>query len=502
LERSRSQGQVLLEGGVQERKEFDRAYATKAMLLFAGVAVTVLYVESMLTPALPSIAKEFNITSAQATLILSLYLVSGTALNPIIGKLGDMYGKKRMLMVILPIYAVMVSVTGFSPNYTFLVASRTVQGVGEGIFPLAMSMIREEFPREMIPKAQGLISAMFGIGAMVGIPVGALISNDFGWRTTYHTAIPVVVILTVLVFYYIRESRYRSRSGVKLDYIGSVVLGSSIAMIVLALSEGSAWGWRSHAILGLIGGGAFLLVALPFLESKIEEPILDLKLLLQRNVLVANFAILFANLGLFLAFQSIIFRLELPPPTGYGFDILTAGLYLVAILVGMFVTTIVSSTQISKIGAKPLMTLGSVLGFAGFLLLSTAKTPDELLYFSPVMACGLGLLFVSSQNTLVLSVDPRKMGLATSMNTVFRSLGSSLGSPIAGTLISTFTTWVLIGYSKGTPVFFSEASVAAFQYGFYIAAACFLAVLGCVFYAQEVLGKNAKAGPREMAAVG
>ncbi len=208
-------------------------------------------------------------------------------------------------------------------------------------------------------------------------------------------------------------------------------------------------------------------------------------------MLDSNLIILFSNLGLFLAFQAIIFQLELPPPTGYAFDILLAGLYLIPVTFTLFVTAIVVSVAISRVGTKPFMILGSLLGAVGFLLLSTASSSAQILYFEPVMASGLGCLFVSSQKLLVLSVEPRKMGLATSMNTVFRSMGSSLGSPIAGTLITTFTSWVLLGYYHGTPIFFSEASDAAFRYAFYLAAASFLLVLFTVFFAREFLGRRA-----------
>ena len=202
-------------------------------------------------------------------------------------------------------------------------------------------------------------------------------------------------------------------------------------------------------------------------------------------------AILFANLGLFLAFQSIIFQLELPPPTGYSYSILAGGLFLVPVLAVVFLTSIVMSTQISKIGAKPVLLAGTVMGTLGFLLLFAANTPSQILLATPVMSFGLGCLFVSSQNLLVLTVDPRKMGLATSMNTVFRSFGSSLGAPISGSLTSTFTVWALHGYADGTPIFFSEAAKAAFRYGFLISAISFLAVFFVAIFAQEVLGKKA-----------
>ena len=137
-----------------EEQIYDRKYANFVMILLAMIIVAVMYVEGMLTPSLPSIAEGFHITVDQVSLVLSTYLITGVALSPIVGKLADIYGKKKMMSIVMLIYASAVAVTGFSPNFTFMVASRAVQGIGLTIMPLGMSLIREEFPKDMVPKAQ------------------------------------------------------------------------------------------------------------------------------------------------------------------------------------------------------------------------------------------------------------------------------------------------------------------------------------------------------------
>ena len=156
----------------KSKEEFDSKYALRVMLILAGLVLIVMYIEGMLTPSLPAIEKEFNISVAQASLLLSTYLIGGVALTPVIGKLGDLYGKKKMLTIVLVIYSISVSVTGFSPTYDFMIAARTVQGIGLAIMPLGMSLVREEFPREIVPRAQALISAMFGVGFAISLPLG------------------------------------------------------------------------------------------------------------------------------------------------------------------------------------------------------------------------------------------------------------------------------------------------------------------------------------------
>lgn len=470
-------------------QEFDTGYANRTLLLFGGFAVFVMYVESMLTPSLPSIASEFNVSASQVSLVLSMYMVSGVALNPIVGKLGDIYGKKRMFTYVLIFYASAVTVTGFSPTFSFLIVSRTIQGIGLTMFPLAMSLVREEFPRKMIPRAQGILSGMFGAGFAIGLPLGAYLSNDYGWRTTYHTALPFAILFAILISTRVRESRYR-RPDAKLDYPGSILLALSLASIVLGLSLGPNWGWTSYPILSLLGIGVVLLIPLVVWERKAPEPVLNMKLLRQRNVLNANLVVLIAGLGMFLAFQTIVYRLELPPPVGSGFDILSTGLALAPIALIMFVVAPIGGVIISRTGVKPLSVAGSIIGSVGFLLAAMTPSTQSIIVPMIIFAAGIATLMVSTANLLVLTVDPREMGLATSLNTVFRTLGSSLGAPIAGSLISTFTTWILVGYINGVPSFYSAPSALSFQYSFYIAAILFLVAGFLSLTASEVLGNR------------
>ncbi|EQD27594.1 major facilitator transporter, partial [mine drainage metagenome] len=272
-------------------ENFDRRYANRVMLLLGGIVMVVLYVEGMLTPSLPTIQSDFGVDTAQVTLVISAYAVSGVALSPVVGKLGDIYGKRKILIGTMLAYAAAVSVTGFSPNFTFMVASRTIQGVGLTILPLGMSLVREEFPRELVPRAQGLLSALFGVGFAISLPVGSWVSQDYGWRTTYHTAIPVVVGLAIAVLVLVRESEYR-RPDTKVDYVGAGLLGGALAGIVVALSQGQVWGWSSPLTLGFLGVGLALFAPFAIWERRWtrrrREPVVDMVLLRERNVAVTN----------------------------------------------------------------------------------------------------------------------------------------------------------------------------------------------------------------------
>jgi len=470
---------------------FDRAYANRVMILLAGIVVVVLYIEGMLTPSLYVIQSDFHVDTAQVTLILSAYAAAGVALSPVIGKLGDIYGKRKVLASVMLAYAAAVSVTGFSPTFGFMIAARTVQGVGLTILPLGMALVREEFPRELVPRAQGLLSAMFGVGFVVSLPLGSFVSQNYGWRATYHTAIPFVVLLAILVVLFVRESPYR-RPNVKVDYVGAALLGGGLAGVVTALSQGQAWGWTSLPTLAALTLGIVLFVPFALYEARWKrmgrEPIVDQKLLGERNVAVTNIVLTVAGMGMYLALFSLIYQYENPLISG-GYNgafptinILTAGLYIVPLALAMIVVSALASVTVSRTGVKPLAISGGLITSLGFYLVSVASSLDQALLFEMVIGAGMALLNASVINLLVLTVDPKDMGQATAMNNVFRNVGASVGAPIAGSLLATYV--VTTGPFAGVPAHI------AFQYAFWIAAGVTLVGGLIVAFGQEVLGPS------------
>ncbi len=476
---------------VKTMETFDRAYANRVMVLLAAIVVVVLYIEGMLTPSLPTIQSDFHVDSAQVSLIISAYAAAGVALSPVVGKLADIYGKRKVLASVMLGYAAAVSVTGFSPTFGFMVAARTIQGIGLTIMPVGMALVREEFPRELVPRAQGLLSAMFGVGFVVSLPLGSFVSQNYGWRATYHSAIPFVVLLAILVILFVRESPYR-RPNTRVDYVGAGLLGGALAGIVIALAQGQVWGWTSVSTLGLLAAGLAMFVPFALYESwwkaRGREAIVDGRLLRERNVAVTNAVLTVAGLGMYLALFSLIYQFEYPHASG-GYNgafpqlnILSAGLDIVPLALAMIVLSTVASFVVTRTGVKPLAIAGGVITAFGFLLVSVATTLVQALVFETVIGAGMALLNASVINLLVLTVDPKDMGQATAMNNVFRNIGGSVGAPIAGSLLAT--------YLLTSGPFAGVAAHIAFQYAFWIAAGVTLAGGLLVFFAQEVLGPS------------
>jgi MFS family permease len=470
---------------------FDRRYANRVMFVLMGIVMIVLYIEGMLTPSLYTIQRDFNLDPAQASLIISVYAISGVALSPVVGKLGDIYGKRKVMIAVMLCYAASVSVTGFSPTFGFMIAARTVQGIGLTILPLGMSLVREEFPRELVPGAQALLSAMFGIGFAISLPLGSFVSQNYGWRDTYHSAIPVVVLLAILVVLVIRESTYR-RPMVKVDYVGAAFLGGGLAGIVTALAQGESWGWTSPLTLGFGAVGVALFVPFALYEvwwkRQGREPIVDRKLLAQRNVAVTNIVLTVVGLGMYLALFTLIYQFENPVVSGGYNDafpklnILNAGLDIIPLALAMTLVAVLTSVVVNRTGVKPLALAGSAVMAVGFYLVSVSTSLNQALLSEVVVGAGIALLTSSIINLLVLSVDPKDMGQATALNNVFRNVGGSVGAPIAGSLLATY---VLTSNRFGPipiPAHF------AFQLAFWIAAGITLAGGVAILFGEEVVG--------------
>ncbi|MGH9927243.1 MAG: MFS transporter, partial [Nitrososphaeraceae archaeon] len=177
--------------------------AWKLLVILSSIATMVMYVETMLIPAIPDLINDFNVSYGTSSWILTTYLISGAVATPIVGKLSDVYGKKKVLLLVMLIYAIGVSFAGFASNFYTLLLVRAIQGIGMGMFPIAFGIIRDQFPREKISIGQGIISSMFAAGAAVGLSAGALIVENFGWQATFFTIIPIVILLLITIWRFV-----------------------------------------------------------------------------------------------------------------------------------------------------------------------------------------------------------------------------------------------------------------------------------------------------------
>jgi MFS family permease len=441
-------------------RPFDPKYATTVLGILAAMALMVTYVETMVLPAISNFESFFGVYNlGTIAWILSAYLLVGVVVVPIFGKLGDLYGKKRILLIAMGIYAVAVSVAGFTPNLGaafgvtranqiyLLIGVRAVQGIGMGMFPLGFAMLPEVFPPARVGQAQGIISGMFAGGAALGLVGGGWIAENYGWQLTYHTVIPVAILVLILAAVFIRESPlYPNR---KLDIPGVTSLGVGLTFLMLGITEGQYWGWLAFSG-GSIGGvpfgvPEFFILALlafaffVFWERRTPSPVVSFEALRERNIWVANLNGVLVGMTMFLLFTVLIILGEYPSP-GFGLSELNAGLLFIPAVFGMMFGGVLLGRATARFGPKPVMILGfSMIALGAIGLASVTPSVYEVAIFAiPIMAGNVGVL-ISMSNIIVLSVDPKTVGVHTGMNQTFRNLGSALGPVLVSSILAAFT---------------------------------------------------------------
>src|SRR5271154_5398871 len=261
----------------------DSKYPTRVLLTVTAVALLVNYVETMVIPGVPVIQHDFTSTPTIASWITSAFLIVGSAVAPLFGRLGDNYGKKRMILVSLTFYTFGVGIAGFSPSIYFLLFARAVQGVGFAIVPLGLAIITDTFPRDKIAGAQGIISGTFAIGAAAGLIIGSEVVQDLGWQYAFHTAFVLSIVLFAIVLKVIRRDIPRAKR--KVDFLGAGILMTGVTLLLIYATEGPSQGWFNAKEIALLIPGIALSIAFFFFETKVAEPLIKLDLLKIRNVL-------------------------------------------------------------------------------------------------------------------------------------------------------------------------------------------------------------------------
>jgi MFS family permease len=448
---------------------YDSRYGWTMLLILAAMALMVTYVETMVLPAFSNFEAFFHVTSASTIAwILSAYLLVGVVVTPIFGKLGDMYGKKRILLVAMGIYAMAVSLAGFTPQIGAafglsrpdqiygLITVRAIQGVGLAMFPLGFAMLPEAFPPAKVGQAQGILSGMFAAGAAAGLIGGGWIAETYGWQLTYHTVIPIAITVFILAALYIRESKIRQARAI--DFPGVISLGAGLAFLMVGITEGAYWGWTNlHAVtfmglpwgvldLFIVAGGFFLFFLI--WEPLAPSPVVSFQALKERNIWVSNVNGVLVGMTMFLLFTVLIIIGEYPAP-GFHLSELNAGLVFIPAVLGMMVGGPFFGRAISRFGPKPIMVLGFVLIVLGaILLVAFNRTTVEIAVLAiPIMAGNVAVL-ISMTNVIVLSVDPRTMGIQTGMNQTFRNLGSALGPVLVTSILASYAFTEFVNFQN------------------------------------------------------
>jgi MFS family permease len=466
--------------------------AWKVLAILSSIATMVMYAETMLTPAIPTLIKEFNITYSTSSWILTIYLLTGAVTTPIAGKLSDIYGKKKVLLIILIIYIIGVSIAGFSTNISILLIARVLQGVGISMFPIAFSIVRDQFPREKMAIGQGIITSMFAAGAVIGLSIGGFIIQHYGWQTTFFTIIPIAIALLFInwrflnihqlkteqqqskleksgesekisngldksaVFKRTKSAKSRKKITATIDIKGAITLAIAVTSFLLVLTylqTGGNNSSNSHQTIYsslwipiFLAGGVISLTLFVIVEKRATSPLVDFKLLLSRGILPADIMIMIVGFSMFLVFQTIPILIRNPPPFGFGGDPISATRVQLPFALILLVFGPTSGFIISRLRTSKSLIIGTIISAIGFLGLFLFHSTEFLISTSlGIVAIGLSLTAIGAQNTIVLNTPRQNSGISLGIASLMRIIGSSIGPALAAMYLQSNQYMVNIG---------------------------------------------------------
>jgi EmrB/QacA subfamily drug resistance transporter len=406
-----------------------------AILAFGGCGYSLL--QSLVVPALPALQRELHTTPTGVAWIFTTYLLAASVATPIAGRFGDMFGKKRALMVVLAVLASGTLLAALSSSLALLILARTIQGVGGAVFPLAFGIIRDEFPRERVPSSIGLISGLLGIGGALGIVLAGPILAHLDYHWLFWIPFGVVTLTLVATWLIVPESPVRAPGTI--DWAGAALLSVWLVCLLLPISEAPKWGWMSPWTIGLLAVAAVVAAAWIVVERRTPSPLVDMRMMQLRPVWTTNVVGFLVGWGMFGAFVLIPQFVQTPTSTGYGFGstVTESGFFLIPSALTMILAGPLSGRLSTRFGAKLPLVVGVAVTMLSFVLLVAAHSEHWQVYLASVLlGVGIGFAFASMANLIVLAVRPDQTGVATGMNAVARTIGGAVGGQVSATILA------------------------------------------------------------------
>jgi EmrB/QacA subfamily drug resistance transporter len=406
-----------------------------AVLCIAGLAYAVL--SSAVIPALPTFQHSLHTSETGATWLLTAFLLSASVGTSVIGRLGDMYGKEKLLLWTLLILAAGTLLAAVSNSLAMLIVARVIQGVAGGIFPLAFSIARDEFPPERVAGSIGLMSSILGIGGGLGLVVGALISERLGWHWLFWIPLVVTLIAAWCTWRWIPESPVRAPGRV--NWLAAAVMTVGMSLLLIGIAQTSTWGWGSIKSLALMVGGLVVIALWVLIEVRSDSPLVDMSMMRIRGVWTTNLAAFLIGAGLYSSFIVFPQFAQLPKSTGFGFgaSVVVSSLYLVPAAIGMGALGSIAGKVSRRYGSKSALIAGTIFSAVAFFWSAIQHGhPYDVLISTSLLGIGIGLAFAALGNLIVGAVEPHQTGVASGMNTVMRTLGGALGGQISATFIA------------------------------------------------------------------
>ena len=405
------------------------------MLALGGLSYALL--QSLVAPALPDIQHALHTSEGSVSWVLTSYLLSASVATPLIGRLGDIYGKEHVLLIVLALLSFGTLVSALSTSLALMLVGRTIQGAAGGIFPLAFGIIRDEFPRAKVAEAIGLMSALLGVGGGAGVVLAGPIVGRLSFHYLFWLPLVPIVVATVATRLFVPESPVKVAG--RISWLSVALMSLGLIAVLLAVTEATTWHWLSAKTLGLIVVGIVVLALWVRGESRSAQPLVDMRMMRIRGVWTTNTVAFLVGFGMYSSFILLPQFVEAPSSTGYGFgsSVTAAGLFLLPSTASVLVFGALTGRLERIFGSKPPLLAGGVLMTASFVLLAAGSdSPWEIYVAAGLLGAGIGLSFAAMANLIIENVGPTQTGVATGMNTVMRTLGGAFGGAVTASLIA------------------------------------------------------------------
>lgn len=409
--------------------------AVVPVLAFAGIAVAVM--QTLLVPVIKDLPQLLDTAPSNATWVLTSTLLSGAVATPIMGRLGDLYGKRRMLVASLAVMVVGALVSAVTSDLLTMIVGRTLQGFAMGAIPLGIGLMRDTLPAERLGSAMGLMSSSIGVGGGLALPGAALVAQHADWHALFYGAAGLGVLSITLTLLVVPESPVRAPGG--FDLPGALGLSAGLVLLLLPVTKGSDWGWSSPVTVGMFGAAVVVLLLWGLMELRRKAPLVDLRTTARREVLLTNLASIMVGVSFYVISLVLPQLLQLPTATGYGLgqSMVVAGLSVAPLGLTMMFTAPVYARMSARYGPRATLITGLLvigLGYAGGLGLMSAAW--QTVVTSVVVGAGIGLAYSSLPALIMSAVPPSETGAANGLNALMRSIGTSVSSAVIGMVLA------------------------------------------------------------------
>ncbi|MGW1100225.1 MFS transporter [Streptomyces sp. NPDC002455] len=417
-----------------------------ATLAFAGTVAAIM--QTLVTPLIAELPKLLDTTSSNAAWVITATLLVSAVCVPVSGRLGDLLGKRRMLLACaVPLFLGSV-VCALATSVVPMIVGRGLQGMGMGMVPLGIALLRDVVPKEKMSSSIALVSASLGIGGALGLPIASAVAQYANWRVLFWGSAVLALIIFSLIWFLIPDVPAGAK-GQRFDVPGALGLAVGLVCLLLAVSKGAEWGWASTTTLGLFAAAVVVLLVWGFWELRTKDPLVDLRTTARPRVLITNVASLFVGFGMYAGMLIAPQLLQFPEATGYGLgqSMLAAGLWMAPGGLMMMIVSPLGGKLIDARGPKFTLISGVLVIAAaygiGILLMGSAW---GLMLFLMISSSGVGLAYGAIPALIMSSVPLSETAAANGFNTLMRSLGTSIGAAVIGALLAQMTTETA-GYS-------------------------------------------------------